>query len=72
MQGGVPMINIILADAIKRIEMEVKTNPDNYSDIYSELQELMFVMRTFRDFIDNPTLEQLESMDNDERSPLFK
>jgi uncharacterized protein (UPF0335 family) len=39
------MINIILADAIKRIEMEVKTNPDNYTDIYSELQELMFVMR---------------------------
>ncbi len=59
------MINIILADAIKRIEMEVKTNPDNYTDIYSELQELMFVMRTFRDFIDNPTLEQLENMDSD-------
>jgi len=28
------MINIILDDAIKRIEMEVKTNPDNYADIY--------------------------------------
>ncbi len=37
-------------------------HPDNYADIYSELQELMFVMRTFRDFIDNPTLEQLENL----------
>ena len=51
MQGGVPMINIILADAIKRIEMEVKTNPEDYADIYSELQELMLMMRTFRDFL---------------------
>jgi hypothetical protein len=51
MQGGVPMINIILTDAIKRIEMEVKTNPDDYADIYSELQELMLMMRTFRDFL---------------------
>jgi len=59
------MINIILDDAIKRIELEVKTNPDNYTDIYSELQELMFVMRTFRDFIDNPTLEQLEKLESD-------
>ena len=67
MQGGVPMINIILADAIKRIEMEVKTNPDNYSDIYSELQELKFVIRTFRDFISNPTLEQLENLESDDR-----
>ncbi len=60
------MINIILDDAIKRIEMEVKTNPDNYTDIYSELHELMFVMRTFRDFIDNPTLEQLEKLESDD------
>ena len=51
MQGGVPMINIILADAIKRIEMEVKTNPEDYADIYSELQELMLIMRTFRGFL---------------------
>ena len=58
------MINIILADAIKRIEMEVKTNPKDYADIYSELQELMFVIRTFRDFISNPTLEQLEKLDS--------
>jgi hypothetical protein len=58
------MIDIILTDAINRIELEVKTNPDNYADIYTELQELMFVMRTFRDFIDNPTLEQLENLGN--------
>ena len=66
------MVDVILTETIRRIEFEIKTNPENYADIYSELQELMFVMRTFRDFIDNPTLEQLESMDNDERSPLFK
>ena len=58
------MIDVILTETIKRIEMEVKTNPDNYTDIYSELQELMFVMRTFRDFISNPTLEQLEKLDS--------
>jgi hypothetical protein len=55
------MIDTILTDAIKRIEMEVKTNPEDYTDIYSELQELMLMMRTFRDFISNPTLEQLEN-----------
>jgi uncharacterized protein (UPF0335 family) len=59
------MIDIILTDAINRIELEVKTNPDNYADIYSELRELLFVMRTFRDFIDNPTLEQLEQLESD-------
>ncbi len=58
------MINIILDDAIKRIELEVKANPDNYTDIYTELKELLFVMRTFRDFIDNPTLDQLEKLDS--------
>ena len=57
------MIDIILTDAINRIDLEVKTNPDNYTDIYSELQELMFVMRTFRDFINNPTLEQLDNLE---------
>lgn len=57
------MIDIILTDAINRIDLEVQTNPDNYTDIYTELKELLFVMRTFRDFIDNPTLEQLENLD---------
>ncbi len=61
------MIDTILTDAIKRIEMEIKTNPEDYTDIYTELQELMFVMRTFRDFINNPTLEQLEKLESDDR-----
>ncbi len=56
------MIDTILTDAILRIEWEAKTNPENYSDIDSELQELMLVMKTFRDFISNPTLEQLEKI----------
>ena len=60
------MINIILDDAIKRIEFAIKTNPEDYTDIYTELQELMFVMRTFRDFINNPTLEQLEKLESDD------
>jgi hypothetical protein len=38
------MINIILADAIKSIEQEVKTHPDDYSDLDSEIQELIFRM----------------------------
>ena len=59
------MIDTILTDAIKRIEMEIKTNPEDYADIYSELQELMLVIRTFRDFISNPTLEQLENLESD-------
>ena len=59
------MIDTILTDAIKRIEMEIKTNPEDYVDIYSELQELMLVIRTFRDFISNPTLEQLENLESD-------
>ncbi len=58
------MINIILDDAIKRIELEEKTNPDNYSDIHSEIRELLFAMRTFRNFISDPTLEQLENLEN--------
>ena len=65
MQGGIPMIDVILTETIKRIEMEIKTNPENYADIYSELQELMFVIRTFRDFISNPTLEQLENLESE-------
>ena len=56
------MIDTILTDAILRIEWEVKTNPEDYSDIGTELQELMLMMRTFRDFINNPTLEQLEKI----------
>jgi hypothetical protein len=36
------MINIILADAIKSIEQEVKTHPDDYSDLESEIQDLIF------------------------------
>ncbi len=56
------MIDTILTDAILRIEWEAKTNPEDYSDIDSELQELMLVMKTFRDFISNPTLEQLEKI----------
>jgi hypothetical protein len=63
MQGGVPMINIILTDAIKRIDMEAKTNPRDYSDIDAELEELVLMMRTFRDFISDPTLEQLEKIE---------
>jgi len=58
------MINIILDDAIKRIELEEKTNPDNYTDIHSEIRELLFAMRTFRDFISNPTLDQLEQLED--------
>jgi len=60
------MIAIILTDALKRIEMEVKVHPADYSDIDTELQDLMFVMKTFRDFINDPTLEQLEKLKNDE------
>ena len=56
------MINIILADAILRIEYEAKTNPRDYSDIDAELEELMLMMKTFRDFISEPTLEQLEKI----------
>jgi hypothetical protein len=60
------MINIILTDAIKRIESEVKTNAEDYADIDAELQELLLRMKTFRDFINSPTLEQLEKLDRDE------
>ena len=59
------MVDTILTDAIKRIEMEVKTNPDDYADIYAELHKLMLMMRTFRDFISNPTLKQLENLESD-------
>jgi hypothetical protein len=59
------MINIILTDAIKRIESEVKTNPDDYADLDAELQELLLRMKAFRDFINSPTLEQLEKLDSD-------
>ncbi len=59
------MINIILTDAIKRIKKEVKTNPRDYSDIDAELEELMLMMKTFRDFINSPTLEQLENIEAD-------
>ena len=57
------MINIILTDAIKRIESEVKTNAEDYADIDAELKELLLRMKTFRDFINNPTLEQLEKLE---------
>jgi hypothetical protein len=60
------MINIILTDAIKRIEREVKTNAADYADIDTELQELLQRMKTFRDFINSPTLEQLEKLESDE------
>ena len=60
------MINKFLDSAIMRIEIEVKTNPEDYADIYSELQELMLMMRTFRDFISNPTLGQLENLESDQ------
>ncbi len=56
------MINMILTDAIKRIESEVKTNAEDYADIDTELQNLLLRMKTFRDFINNPTLEQLEKL----------
>ncbi|RKZ47267.1 MAG: hypothetical protein DRQ48_03150 [Gammaproteobacteria bacterium] len=59
------MINIILTDAIKRIENEVKTNPDDYADLDAELQVLLLRMKAFRDFINSPTLEQLEKLDSD-------
>ena len=59
------MINIILTDAIKRIEKEVKTNAEDYADIDAELQELLLRMKTFRDFINSPTLEQLEKLESD-------
>ena len=59
------MIDVILTDAILRIEWEAKTSPDDYADIVTELQELLLVMKTFRDFIDNPTLEQLEKLESD-------
>jgi hypothetical protein len=49
--------------------MEVKTNPDDYSDLGSELQELILRMESFQDFIDNPTLEQLEKLGGDTGSP---
>ena len=64
-QRGKPMIGTILTDAILRIEWEVKTNPEDYSDIDSELQELLQVVRRFRNFIENPTLAQLENLDSD-------
>jgi uncharacterized protein (UPF0335 family) len=60
------MINIILTDAIKRIESEVKTHAEDYADIDAELQELLLRMKTFRDFINSPTLEQLEKLERDE------
>jgi hypothetical protein len=59
-----PMINIILTDAIKRIEKEVEIRPDDYSDLGSEIQELILKMETFQDFINNPTLEQLEKLES--------
>ena len=59
------MINIILTDAILRIEWEVKTNPEDYAYIGAELQELMLVMKTFQDFLSSPTLEQLENLESD-------
>jgi len=68
-QGGVPMIDTILTDAIKRIEFAIKTNPEDYTDIYTELRELMFVIRTFRDFISNPTLERLENLEREMMAP---
>jgi hypothetical protein len=58
------MINIILTDAIKRIEKEVEIRPDDYSDLGSEIQELILKMETFQDFINNPTLEQLENLES--------
>ncbi len=58
------MINIILTDAIKRIEEEVEIRPDDYSDLGSEIQELILKMETFQDFINNPTLEQLEKLES--------
>ena len=57
------MIAIILTDALKHIEMEVKAHPADYSDIDAELQDLVLVMKTFRDFINDPTLEQLEKLE---------
>jgi len=57
-------MDVILTDAIKRIELEVKTNTSDYADIETELQELMLMMKTFRDFISDPTLEQLEKIDS--------
>lgn len=58
------MINIILTDAIKRIEKEVEIRPDDYSDLGSEIQELILKMETFQDFINNPTLEQLVNLES--------
>jgi len=63
------MIDTILTDAIKRIEFAIKTNPEDYTDIYTELRELMFVIRTFRDFISNPTLERLENLEREMMAP---
>jgi len=60
------MINIILTDAIKRIEREIKTNAEDYADIDAELKDLLLRMKTFRDFINNPTLEQLEKLEGKE------
>jgi len=59
------MINIILADAIKCIEQEVERCPEDYSDLGSELQDLILRMESFQDIIDNPTLEQLEKLGGD-------
>ncbi len=59
------MIDVILTDAILRIEYEAKTNPRDYSDIDAELEELTLMMKTFRDFISDPTLEQLENIEAD-------
>ena len=59
------MINIIMADAIKCIEQEVERSPEDYSDLDSEIQELILRMESFRNFIDSPTLEQLEKLDGD-------
>jgi len=58
------MIDVILTDEILRNEWEAKTNPRDYSDIDAELQELLQRMKTFRDFISDPTLEQLENIDS--------
>ena len=59
------MIDIILTDAIERIENEVEANPEDYIDIDTELQELVLAMTTFRDFLTSPTLEQLERIGSD-------
>ena len=59
------MIDTILTDAILRIESEVRTNHEDHFDIDSELQELLLMMRRFRNFIENPTLKQLENLESE-------